>query len=104
MTKATSSGSAGKQDNWSQKVTRNSDALDLEKGVFSLKDPVEIARSLKASAEQSERRKADPYRSAMSMLTFYMNRAGSQLSDAQRERLDQAKDELRELYGRPRRR
>ena len=98
------SDSDNKDQRWSQQVTRKSDALDLEKGVFSLKDPAEIARSLKASAEQSERRKADPYRSAMSMLTFYINRAGSQLSDSQRDRLEQAKDELRELYDRPRKR
>lgn len=87
---------------WSQQVTRDSDALDLEEGVFALDDPREIARSLKQSAEESNRRKSDPFQSAMSMLTFYMNRAGSQLSDTRRERLEQAKDELRELCGRPR--
>lgn len=87
---------------WSQQVTRDSDALDLEEGVFSLEDPREIARSLKKSAEESGRRKSDPFQSAMSMLTFYMNRAGSQLSGTRRERLEQAKDELRELCGRPR--
>lgn len=89
-------------EKWSQQVTRDSDALDLEEGVFSLDDPREIARSLKKSAEDSDRRKSDPFRSAMSMLTFYINRAGSQLSDSQKERLEQAKDELRELCGRPR--
>lgn len=89
-------------EKWSQQVTRHSDALDLEEGVFSLDDPREIARSLKKSAEDSDRRKSDPFRSAMSMLTFYINRAGSQLSDSQKERLEQAKDELRELCGRPR--
>jgi hypothetical protein len=89
---------------WSQKVTENSDALDLEPGVFTFKDPRRIAQSLKDSAERSDRRKAGPFQSAMSMLTFYINRAGTQLSDVQRKRLETAKDELRELYGRPRRR
>ena len=88
---------------WSQRVGETSDALDLEPGVFSLEDPAEIARSLQRSAEQSQRRKADPFRSAMSMLTFYINRAGKQLPAAQRARLEAAKDELRALYGRPRR-
>jgi hypothetical protein len=87
---------------WSQRVTETSDALDLEPGVFTQSDPREIARSLKRSAERSRRRKSDPFRSAMSMLTFYVNRAGSQLSAAQRSRLEAAKDELRELFGRPR--
>ncbi|MCX4188038.1 DUF3175 domain-containing protein [Methylophaga sp. OBS4] len=88
---------------WSQKVTGTSDALDLEPGVFTWEDPKQIALSLQRSAEQSKRRKADPFRSAMSMLTFYINRAGSQLPETQKQRLEQAKDELRELYGRPRR-
>src|SRR6476469_10618698 len=79
---------------WSQDVTENSDALDLEKGVFKLKNPKKIALSLKRSAEQSHRRKSDPYRSAMSMLTFYINRAGKELSRTDRTRLDKAKDEL----------
>jgi hypothetical protein len=83
-------------------VTETSAALDLEAGVFAKKDPREIAESLKRSAEQSTRRKSDPFPSAMSMLTFYINRAGSQLSKAQRARLEAAKDELRELFGRPR--
>ena len=87
---------------WSQRVTETSDALDLEAGVFTLRDPREIARSLKRSAEESQRRKSDPFRSAMSMLTFYINRAGKQLPKAQRARLEAAKDELRALYGRPR--
>lgn len=91
------------QQRWSQKVTQSSNALDLEPGVFALDDPRLIALSLKRSADQSERRKAEPFRSAMSMLTFYINRAGSGLSAIQRERLEAAKDELRELYGRPRR-
>ena len=86
---------------WSQRVTESSDALDLERGVFAKKEPRAIARSLKRSAEQSHRRKSDPYRSAMSMLTFYINRAGKQLSATERKRLEKAKDELRDLYGRP---
>ena len=89
---------------WSQKVTESSNALDLEPGVFSLEDPCRIAQSLKDSAERSDRRKAGPFQSAMSMLSFYINRAGRQLSDIQRQRLEMAMDELRELYGRPRRR
>jgi len=88
---------------WSQRVTETSNALDLEPGVFTLRDPRRIALSLKRSAEQSKRRKADPFRSAMSMLVFYVNRAGSGLSAAQRRRLEAAKDELREAFGRPRR-
>jgi Protein of unknown function (DUF3175) len=85
---------------WSQDVTSHSHALDLEKGVFTLKDPKQIAASLKRSAEASHRRKADPYRSAMSMLVFYINRAGKGLSQADRARLEEAKDELRKLFGR----
>ena len=78
-----------------------SNALDLEPGVFKRREPRDIARSLKRSAERSGRRKAEPYRSAMSMLTFYINRAGKQLSKAEKARLEDAKDELRALYGRP---
>jgi hypothetical protein len=85
---------------WSHKVTENSDALDLEKGVFTLKNPKEIALSLKRSAEQSHRRKSNPYRSAMSMLTFYINRAGKELSQTDRQRLEKAKDELRRAFDR----
>jgi Protein of unknown function (DUF3175) len=88
---------------WSQRVTRESDALDLEKSVFSKRDPRAIARSLKRSAERSRRRKSSPYRSAMSMLTFYINRAGKQLPATSRRRLEAAKDELRALYGRRKR-
>jgi hypothetical protein len=88
---------------WSQHVTETSDALDLKKGVFAERDPRRIARSLKRSAEHSERRKSDPYRSAMSMLSFYINRAGDQLPAEQRKRLEAAKDELRSLFHRPRR-
>jgi len=87
---------------WTQRVTERSNALDLESGVFALKDPRRIARSLKRSAERSARRKAPPFRSAMSMLVFYINRAGVNLSAAQRRRLEAAKDALRALYGRPR--
>lgn len=85
---------------WSAEVTRRSDALDLEQGVFSHEDPKRIAESLKRSAEASKRRKADPYRSAMSMLTFYINRAGKTLSATDRSRLEKAKDELRRVFGR----
>ncbi len=90
------------RERWSKHVTETSNALDLESGVFSKNDPRAIARSLKRSAEQSKRRKGDPFRSAMSMLTFYVNRAGKQLSAADHKRLEKAKDELRDLYGRPR--
>jgi hypothetical protein len=93
----------GKRKRWSKRVTETSNALDLERGVFSQDDPRRIARSLKRSAERSRRRKADPFRSAMSMLTFYINRAGKTLSESRRARLEAAKDELRALYGRPRR-
>ena len=79
-------------------MTRTSNALDLEPGVFTLDDPREIARSLMRSAEQSARRRSPPYRSAMSMLTFYINRAGRHLPKAQRARLERAKKELRALY------
>jgi len=84
--------------NWSDRVTRESNALDLEEGVFTWTDPRRIARSLQRSAEASTRRKATPFRSAMSMLVFYINRAGKQLEPAQRQVLEQAKTELRKLY------
>lgn len=84
---------------WSQEVTEHSDALDLQRGVFTLKDPKAIAASLKRSAEASKRRKADPFRSAMSMLVFYINRAGKNLTQADRDRLERAKDELRKAFG-----
>ena len=84
---------------WSHGVTERSDALDLEMGVFTLKDPKKIAASLKRSAEASTRRKADPFRSAMSMLVFYINRAGKNLTAAHRARLEKAKDELRKAFG-----
>lgn len=84
---------------WSGKVTRESNALDLEEGVFTWKDPVAIALSLQRSAEASTRRKAEPFRSALSMLVFYINRAGKNLHADQRRVLEQAKQELRRLYG-----
>lgn len=86
--------------NWSARVTRESRALDLEEGVFTWSDPRRIARSLQRAAEASTRRKADPFRSAMSMLVFYVNRAGRKLDRRQKAVLEQAKDELRRLYGR----
>ena len=95
--------SPARRSRWSQRVTETSNALDLEPSVFTHDDPRRIARSLKRSAERSRRRKADPFRSAMSMLTFYINRAGRQLPARQRARLEAAKDELRDLFGRPRR-
>jgi hypothetical protein len=85
---------------WSQRVTRESNALDLEAGVFALDDPREIALSLKRSAERSRRRKTDPFRSAMSMLTFYVNRAGRTLPAKRRAVLEAAKEELRDVFGR----
>jgi hypothetical protein len=85
---------------WSAAVTRNSDALDLAGGVFTWKDPKRIAASLKRSAERSRRRKADPYRSALSMLTFYLNRAGRNLPATRRRTLQRAKGELRKQFGR----
>lgn len=84
---------------WSAKVTRESNALSLEPGVFTWKDPQRIAESLSDSATASTRRKAEPYRSAMSMLAFYINRAGKNLDDEQRQILEQAKQALRQMYG-----
>lgn len=85
---------------WSQGVTARSNALDLEPAVFNKGSARAVASSLKRSAERSRRRKSSPYRSAMSMLTFYLNRAGKGLSASRRRTLEQAKDELRKLYGR----
>ena len=84
---------------WSAGVTRHSDALDLEREVFK-RSPTTIARSLKRSAERSRRRKASPYQSAMSMLTFFINRAGKGLSPARRRKLEAAKGKLRQAFGR----
>jgi hypothetical protein len=86
---------------WSKRVTERSDALTLEKRVFSKDNPATIARSLKRSAERSKRRKSDPFRSAMSMLNFYINRAGSKLSTSKRKTLEEAKVKLRKAYHRP---
>jgi hypothetical protein len=83
---------------WSQHVTETSDAMTLEPGVFK-HEPAAIARSLKRSAERSHRRKSSPFRSAMSMLTFYENRAGDTLSAARKRKIEAAKSELRKLYG-----
>ena len=85
---------------WSQRVTRESDALDLQRGVFKLTSARQIAASLKRSAEQSRRRKSGAYRSALSMLTFYINRAGKNLPRMQRQRLERAKVELKRQFGR----
>ena len=85
---------------WSRGVTERSNALDLDRQVFTWKDPRRIARSLKRSAERSRRRKSDPYRSAMSMLVFYVNRAGRNLGRERRRTLERAKTELRRAFGR----
>jgi hypothetical protein len=85
---------------WSGRVTRESHALDLEEGVFKKNDPKEIAKSLKRSAERSHARKAEPYRSALSMLVFYINRAGKNLTAGRKRKLERAKDELKKLYHR----
>ena len=85
---------------WSQRVTKQSDALDLDRGVFKQASARRIAASLKRSAERSKRRKAGAYRSALSMLTFYINRAGKNLPKTQRDRLQRAKGELKRLFGR----
>lgn len=84
--------------NWSAIVTSESNALDLEEGIFTWKNPEKIAQSLKKSADTSTRRKTTPYRSAMSMLVFYINRAGKHLDEEQKQILEQAKYELRKLY------
>lgn len=84
---------------WSQQVTSTSNALDLDPGVFTWSDPKRIAESLKRSAEASNRRKASPFQSAMSMLNFYINRAGHGLSEKQKGILTKAKDELRRAFG-----
>ena len=86
---------------WSAEVTEHSDALDLEEHIFESDDAKKIAASLKRSAEHSHRRKAEPFRSAMSMLNFYINRAGKYLPEARRKVLEEAKDELRAAFGRP---
>jgi hypothetical protein len=90
-----------KKQYWSREVTEKSNALDLESGVFKKRSARAIAKSLRDSAEHSDRRKADPYRSAMSMLTFYINRAGSNLPEVERAKLEKTKEELRQLYHKP---
>lgn len=91
---------SGRNKYWSGRVTKESNALDLEQGVFSLTDPRKIALSLKRSAESSLRRKTDPFRSAMSMLNFYINRAGKNLPSSRKKILEKAKSELRGIYKR----
>jgi hypothetical protein len=93
------SGAAGKGRRWSQRVTEHSDAMTLERGVFTSRDPKRIAASLKRSAERSRRRKGSPFRSALSMLTFYINRAGKSLPASRKRTLMRAKDELRKQFG-----
>lgn len=99
MVAMTSKRNGRKNEKWSSEVTERSDALDLEDKVFQ-GTPKQIAKSLKRSAERSERRKSSPFRSAMSMLTFYINRAGRNLSASRRKKLETAKDELRAAFGR----
>ncbi|MEZ5805432.1 MAG: DUF3175 domain-containing protein [Rhizobiaceae bacterium] len=89
------------KEKWSAEVTEHSDALELEPHVFEKDDPKEIAASLKRSADRSTKRKTEPFRSAMSMLTFYINRAGKNLPENRRKVLEKAKDELRRAYDRP---
>jgi Protein of unknown function (DUF3175) len=89
-----------KSSRWSAEVTKRSDALDLEPDVFKSRNPRRIALSLKRSAEQSTRRKGTPYQSAMSMLNFYINRAGKNLTQKQKRVLERAKNELRDVFGR----
>jgi putative cell wall-binding protein len=97
-TKRKSTTRGTKSRRWSARVSAESNALDLDKAVFTWQDPRKIARSLKRSAERSRRRKSEPYRSAMSMLTFYMNRAGNNLGARQRRVLERAKKELRHAF------
>ena len=91
---------AVKTKKWSGKVTRTSNALDLRSGIFKSRDPVKLARSLKRSADRSKRRKGTPYQSAMSMLNFYINRAGKNLPLSRRKTLERAKAELKRLFHR----
>jgi len=93
------SGTAREGRRWSRHVTEHSDALSLDKGVFTSRDPKRIAASLKRSAERSSRRKSSPFRSALSMLTFYINRAGKNLPASRKRTLMRAKDELRKQFG-----
>jgi len=91
---------SSKTKRWSARVTKHSDALDLQPKVFRSSNPHQVALSLKRSAERSQRRKGTPYQSAMSMLNFYINRAGKNLPKNQRRILEKAKDELRDVFGR----
>ena len=91
---------AAPKKKWSRRVMQTSDALDLQSGVFKSKDPKKIAQSLKRSAEKSKRRKGTPFQSAMSMLNFYINRAGKHLTAKEKQPLEKAKPELRKLFGR----
>jgi Protein of unknown function (DUF3175) len=100
MANATTSGKLPRRRKWSAAVTRDSDALDLERAVFTKQTSRDIALSLKRSAERSHRRKSAPYRSAMSMLTFYINRAGKNLPKSRLRVLERAKKELRKAFGR----
>ena len=93
-------GEGGKARRWSARVTQRSNALDLQRNIFKSTNPRRIALSLKRSAEASKRRKGTPYQSAMSMLNFYINRAGKNLPQKQKRVLQQAKDELRDVFGR----
>ncbi len=90
----------GGKKKWSAGVTEHSNALDLKPNIFESKDAKKIAKSLKHSAEESHRKKSSPYRSAMSMLTFYINRAGKNLDSDQKDVLNDAKNELRKEFGR----
>ena|SRR5689334_17334198 len=96
--KRTSIKTSGRNKRWSKEVTEHSNALDLEKGVFKKKDPKKIAQSLKRSAEHSNRKKSSSYQSAMSMLNFYINRAGKGLSKKEKDPLEKAKGQLRKLF------
>ena len=100
MSKTSKKSPNARKRRWSAKVTKHSDALDLEHDVFRSKDPRKIARSLKRSAEQSKRRKGTPYQSPMSMLNFYINRAGKNLPKTRKRTLERAKHELRDVFGR----
>jgi hypothetical protein len=97
--KAVKAGSS--QVRWSARVMKESDAMDLKKGIFKQSSALAIARSLKSSAERSTRRKSPPFRSAMSMLNFEINRGGTNISDSRRRILNQAKVQLRRLFDRP---
>ena len=100
MSKTPKKSANARKRRWSAKVTKHSDALDLEQSVFKSEDPHKIALSLKRSAQASKRRKGTPYQSAMSMLNFYINRAGKNLPKKQKHILENAKQELRDVFGR----